>query len=256
MTAESDLRLRALPSVDDVLRADAGALAIERYGRAAALAAVRRTLDAERATLRAGKALPRQRDALADAALARLAMDARSSLRPVFNLTGTVLHTNLGRALLAEAAIEAAVAAMRRAGRAGVRPCRPASAASGTIMCGRCSASSPAPKTRRWSTTTPRRCFSLSTRWRNGREAIVSRGELIEIGGAFRMPDIMARAGARLVEVGTTNRTHPKDYRAGDRARDRADPQGPHLQLSHRGFTAEVGAARACRDRRASAACR
>ena len=115
MTAESDLRLRALPSVDDVLRADAGALAIERYGRAAALAAVRRTLDAERATLHAGKALPSQRDALANAALARLAMDARSSLRPVFNLTGTVLHTNLGRALLADAAVEAAVAAMRSA---------------------------------------------------------------------------------------------------------------------------------------------
>ena len=76
MTAESDLRLQALPSVDDVFRADAGALAIERYGRPAAVAAVRQTLDAARATLRAGKALPSQRDALANTALAMLATDA------------------------------------------------------------------------------------------------------------------------------------------------------------------------------------
>jgi L-seryl-tRNA(Ser) seleniumtransferase len=211
MTAQSDLRLRALPSVDDVLKANAGAIAIERYGRRAAVAAVRQTLDAARATLRAGKALPSQRDALADAALARLAMDAQSNLRPVFNLTGTVLHTNLGRALLAEAAVEAAIAAMRSAvalefdlatGKRGERDdhvrgllCELSGAQDATVVNNNAAAM----------------LLTLNT-LAKGREAVVSRGELIEIGGAFRMPDIMARAGVRLVEVGTTNRTHLKDY--------------------------------------------
>src|SRR5208282_2285724 len=104
-----------LPSVDDVLKADAATLAIARFGRPAAVTAVRQALDETRAALRAGKAQPSQPEAVASAALAKLAADARSTLRPVFNLTGTVLHTNLGRALIAEAAVEAAVAAMRSA---------------------------------------------------------------------------------------------------------------------------------------------
>jgi L-seryl-tRNA(Ser) seleniumtransferase len=115
MTAEVDHRLRGLPSVDDVLKAQAATLAVARFGRSAALIAVRQTLQATRAALRAGRVTPSEPDAIASTALAKLSTDARSNFRPVFNLTGTVLHTNLGRALVAEAAVEAAVAAMRSA---------------------------------------------------------------------------------------------------------------------------------------------
>jgi L-seryl-tRNA(Ser) seleniumtransferase len=211
MSAGPDVRFRSLPSVDDVLKADAAALAIAQFGRPAAVAAVRQILEAARAALRAGKTPPRQPEAIANTALSRLTTDARPSLRPVFNLTGTVLHTNLGRAVLAEAAVEAAIAAMRSAvaleydlttGKRGERDdhvralvCELCRAEDATIVNNNAAAV----------------LLALNT-LAKGREAVVSRGELIEIGGAFRMPDIMARAGTRLREIGTTNRTHLKDY--------------------------------------------
>src|SRR5579863_10112687 len=115
MNAGSDLPLRALPSVDDVLKADAATLAIAQFGRPAAVAAVRQILNATRAALRAGKTGSSRPEIIASTALAKLAADAQLRMQPVFNLTGTVLHTNLGLAILAEAAVEAAVAAMRSA---------------------------------------------------------------------------------------------------------------------------------------------
>jgi L-seryl-tRNA(Ser) seleniumtransferase len=198
--------LRKLPSVDEVMRAPVAADGIGRFGRTAMVDAVRSTLGearAARSAMQAGE--------VAAGALARLEADARPNLRPVFNLTGTVLHTNLGRALIAEEAIAAAVTAMRNAvalefdlatGRRGERDdhlrgilCELTGAEDATVVNNNASA-----------------VLIVLNTLAQGREAIVSRGELIEIGGAFRMPDIMARAGARLVEVGTTNRTHPKDY--------------------------------------------
>ena len=195
-----------LPSVDQVLRTPTAALAIEQYGRSAVVDAVRAELGSAR---KDRQVLPG--DELAAAALALLDARAQPSLRPVFNLTGTVLHTNLGRALLAQAAIDAAVAAMQTAvalefdiasGRRGERDdhvrtllCELTGAEDATVVNNNAAAV----------------LLALNT-LAKGRETIVSRGELIEIGGAFRLPEIMNRAGTKLVEIGTTNRTHMRDY--------------------------------------------
>jgi L-seryl-tRNA(Ser) seleniumtransferase len=240
MTGLHASRLRDLPSVDQVLKAPLAAAAVQRFGRQAATAAVREALASARAACRAGSAAPGPDNVAADA-LAQLEARDVSSLRPVFNLTGTVLHTNLGRALIAKAAIEAVNAAMHSAvalefdvgtGKRGERDdhlrslvCELTGAEDATVVNNNAAA-----------------VLLVLNTLALGREAIVSRGELIEIGGSFRMPDIMTRAGVRLVEVGTTNRTHPKDYVAAI---------GPETDLvlkvhtsNYRveGFTAEVSA--------------
>jgi L-seryl-tRNA(Ser) seleniumtransferase len=198
--------LRKLPSVDEVLRAPQADVVLAQFGRQAVTGAVRGAL----AQARSEKTAKPADGILADAVSA-LERESRAKLRPVFNLTGTVLHTNLGRALLAEAAVEAAQTAMRNAvalefdvggGERGERDdivrgllCELTGAEDATLVNNNAAA-----------------VLLVLNTLAKGREAIVSRGELIEIGGAFRMPDIMSRAGVKLVEVGTTNRTHHKDY--------------------------------------------
>ncbi|WJH37847.1 L-seryl-tRNA(Sec) selenium transferase (plasmid) [Aliirhizobium terrae] len=202
--------LRSLPSVDQVLKAPAVAPLVESHGRTVVTEELRKVLSEIRDAVRAGGALPDEAGVIASLA-SRLGYLDKSNLRPLFNLTGTVLHTNLGRALLAEEAIAAAVDAMRDAaalefdldtGKRGERDshlrdilCELTGAEDATIVNNNAAA-----------------VLIALNAVGAGRQAIVSRGELIEIGGAFRMPDIMERAGVDLVEVGTTNRTHPRDY--------------------------------------------
>src|SRR5262245_8758599 len=114
MSQHPDAR-RRLPSVDEVLKAQAALAALDRFGRPATVAAVRQALDATRAALQAGQPKGAGIDSIAAAALAKLDDAALPNVRAVFNFTGTVLHTNLGRAVLADAAVEAAVTAMRQA---------------------------------------------------------------------------------------------------------------------------------------------
>ena len=228
-----------LPSVDALLRQVSCVAAEARFGRAAVVAAARETLAGLRAAGTAGAiAVPPMADIATEVARRLEAADVRI-LRRVFNLTGTVLHTNLGRALLPEEAVAAAVEAMRSpvnleydlaSGGRGERD----DAVRGLL----CELTG-APDALVVNNNAAAVLLALNT-LACGKDAIVSRGELIEIGGSFRMPDIMARAGARLVEVGTTNRTHLKDY-------DSA--AGPHSGLIMKvhtsnflvqGFTAEV----------------
>ena len=235
------------PAVERLIGHPAAAETIERYGRTACVDAIRATLS----DVREGRAIPADEPTLIARARARLAAEDRPSLRPVFNLTGTVLHTNLGRALLPAEAAEAVAAVMTQAsnleydlddGARGERDdhvsalvCRLTGAEAAIVVNNNAAA-----------------VLLVLNALAMRREVVVSRGELVEIGGSFRVPDVMSRAGCRLREVGTTNRTHLADY---------AEAIGPRTGLVMKvhqsnyaihGFTAEAdGAAlgRLCAER-------
>ncbi len=230
--------LSRLPSVDRLLSAPALAAAAQAHGAALAKKAAQGALEAARTAVREGGRVPTIEE-LAQDAERRLHALRASRLTPVFNLTGTVIHTNLGRALLSDEAIEAVAAAMRgyaaleydvATGGRGDRDsvvedllCELTGAEAATVVNNNAAAVVLTLK-------------ALGAR----REAIISRGELIEIGGAFRMPDIMKAAGCRLVEVGTTNRTHPRDYEAACNERTGLIVKAHWSNYAISGFTAVV----------------
>jgi L-seryl-tRNA(Ser) seleniumtransferase len=235
-------RLRDLPSVSTVLNTSAAVVLLERYGQKASTEAIRATIEGARTALLEGECTVPTAERLAIESRARLEREDRSGSRPLFNLSGTVLHTNLGRAVLAEAAVEAAVAAMQnpvalefdlKAGKRGERD---------DHVRGLLSDLTDAEDATVVNNNAAAVLLVLNT-LANGREVVVSRGELIEIGGAFRMPEIMASAGARLVEVGTTNRTHEKDYRSALNERTGLILKVHTSNYRIQGFTAEVGSA-------------
>jgi L-seryl-tRNA(Ser) seleniumtransferase len=202
-------RLAFLPSVDVLLRMQEAGVLVARFGRPAVVRALRGAL-AERRARRGFQTPPLTiLDAVADA----LERAFAPSQRAVFNLTGTVLHTNLGRAPIPPEAAEAAALALRSAtnlefdlgsGRRGERDdhvrglLRELTGAEDATVVNNNAAA----------------VVLILNALALGREVPVARSELVEIGGSFRIPDIMAQAGARLVEIGTTNRTHAADYRA------------------------------------------
>lgn len=224
------------PAVSCVLETPLGRDLVARHGHGPAVAAIRVAMEDARAGQHDSTA-----EGIAATAAQALAADV-PRMRPVWNLTGTVLHTNLGRAVLPGSAIAAAAAAMARpvaleydlaTGRRGerddaVRPLlRDLTGAEDAVAVNNNAAAV---------------VLVLDTLAKGG-EVIVSRGELIEIGGAFRLPDIMAATGARLREVGTTNRTHLKDYAAAIGPDTRAIMKVHPSNFRIEGFTKDVSAA-------------
>ncbi len=211
---------RAIPSLERLLQHPAATALVVHYRREHVVQALRGVLDDIRSTVATGAEVPAP-EAILSSLATLLERDGRPRLTRVVNATGVVLHTNLGRAVLAEAAVEAVVAAARGAsnlefdlvtGRRGERDalvaddlCALTGAEAALVVNNNAAA-----------------VLLVLNALAVDREVIVSRGELVEIGGAFRIPDVMAKSGARLREVGTTNRTHPDDYRRA---------LGPHTAL-------------------------
>ncbi|MDH3443051.1 MAG: L-seryl-tRNA(Sec) selenium transferase [Deltaproteobacteria bacterium] len=203
--------LREIPSVDRLLKHARCELLLTRYNRDYVTQKCREALDQLRAAIRQGKNAAPEEDALICQVEARILAETRSGHVRVVNATGTILHTNLGRALLAPEAVEAMHAVASNpvnleydlaAGKRGRREetlqnllVELTGAEAATVVNNNAAAV----------------LLGLNT-LAQGKEVIVSRGELIEIGGAFRIPEIMAKSGALLKEVGSTNRTHPADY--------------------------------------------
>jgi L-seryl-tRNA(Ser) seleniumtransferase len=197
------VKLRDLPSVDELLRDER--LASEP--RELVLAAARASLERARAEIRAGG----DPGAIVDAVLAELERARQPSLRRVLNATGVLVHTNLGRSPLADAALRrvaevgAGYSNLEYDLERGERGSRQDHLAS---LLGRLTGADSALVVNNNAAAVLLALAALA----EGREVIVSRGELIEIGDGFRIPDVLARSGARLVEVGTTNRTRAADY--------------------------------------------
>ncbi len=202
--------LRALPRVDGLLGCEAMTPVLGAAPRAMVVASLRSALDEERSRILAGEE-PLGRDELVPHCADRAARDARPHLRCAVNATGVVVHTNLGRAPLSE---RAAAHVADVASHYDTLEFDTGSCARGSrhelvreLLCTLTGAQDAAVVNNNAAAV-----LIVLSELAAGREVVVSRGELIEIGGSFRIPDIMALSGARMVEVGTTNKTHLADF--------------------------------------------
>ncbi|MHB0879200.1 MAG: L-seryl-tRNA(Sec) selenium transferase [Anaerolineae bacterium] len=201
-------RLRAIPSVSDLLLLPRVAQLLVQVGHDLVVAAAREATDAARRAALQGVALPEDWGAAVEAALLRL---LEPSLLPAINATGVIVHTNLGRAPLSAAALAAVTATAGGysnleydldEGARGSRydhaaeSLRQLTGAEAALVVNNNAAA----------------VLLVLTALASGREGVISRGQLVEIGGGFRIPDVMRQSGVRLIEVGTTNRTYVSDY--------------------------------------------
>jgi L-seryl-tRNA(Ser) seleniumtransferase len=237
----STARPQDLPSVDQLLRLAGPAALLAEHGHTLVVKEARALLDACRAQAVAGTlGAPEVRhEALANALAARVQARLAPRMRAVLNLTGTVIHTNLGRALLADAALQRLLAVMTSPNNleydlaTGSRGDRDSLVEE--LLCGITGAEAATVVNNNAAAV----LLTIAALARE-REVIVSRGELVEIGGAFRMPDVMASAGARMVEVGTTNRTHAQDYERAINAQTALVMKVHTSNYAVQGFTAAV----------------
>ena len=228
-----------LPSVDRLLNAPEAGEMLREFGRDEVKRAARKSLANLRDAIKRGESVAAGNAEICQAMRRVIEDDSRRSIRRVFNLSGTILHTNLGRAVLPGESIDAVVETLgadsslefdldsgsrgERDGYIGDLLCRLTGAEAATVVNNNAAA-----------------LMLLLNTLALDREVPVSRGELVEIGGSFRIPDIITRSGCRLVEVGSTNRTHLRDF---------ANAMSPHTAMIlkvHqsnyviRGFTAAV----------------
>ncbi len=235
----SDKPSSPYPSVDRVARSAQAESLFDTYGRSAVIEAIRAVLDGHRARMVEAEHTPPNDAQIGNEVAERLKKRSTPSLRRMFNLTGTVLHTNLGRALLSDAAIQHASMAMRDAcnlefdldgGGRGERDSliedvltELSGAEAATVVNNNAAA-----------------VLLVLAALAHKREVVLSRGELVEIGGAFRIPEVMRSANVRLVEIGTTNRTHKADYEQaiGPKTAALMKVHASNYKIS--GFTAEV----------------
>jgi L-seryl-tRNA(Ser) seleniumtransferase len=212
MSDQAQVQLRKLPSVDRLLQSHELAELEAQHGHQVVVEAARAALDDARQAILAGATAPAPHELVATVA-AHVTQAITPTLRPVINATGVIIHTNLGRAPLSRATMEAMTAVGRgysnleydldagqrgsRYGHAEALLTRLTGAEAALVVNNNAAAV----------------LLMLSALARD-REVIISRGQLVEIGGGFRIPDVMRQSGARLVEVGTTNRTYIEDYAA------------------------------------------
>ncbi len=211
MTTEQN-QLRLLPSIDELLQSAVGQQLITRYSRTMALRALRATIAQARIDIRNGSACPFPQQLLATAEQT-LQREQQPHLRPVINATGVIINTNLGRAPLSQQALQAV---QQVAGgysnleyelEAGERGSRHTHV---TELLRELTGAEAALVTNNNAAAVLLALSALAM----GREVVISRGQLVEIGGGFRVPDVMQQSGCQLVEVGTTNRTRISDYQA------------------------------------------
>ena len=231
------MSLRDLPSVDRLLQAAATAGLESRFGRALTLQALHETLDEARGLIRGGGPPPDETTLMAEAAR-RLEVWLAPTLRPVVNATGVILHTNLGRAPLSRAATQAMLdvaggySTLEYDLATGKRGSREAHA---EALLRRLLEVEAALVVNNNAAAVLLALAALARR----KEVVIARSQLVEIGGGFRIPDVMKESGARLVEVGTTNRTHLRDFEAALTGRTALLLRAHHSNFRIVGFTTE-----------------